>query len=52
MRAWRFLRGRLWRAGARRSAPLKPISLVTFLFGNKKVTFLKKDIYEEGYLPD
>ena len=38
MRAWRFLRGRLWRAGARRSAPLKPTSLVTFLFGDKKVT--------------
>ena len=33
-----FLRGRLWRAAARHSAPLKPTSLVTFLFGDKKVT--------------
>ena len=29
---------RLWRAGARHSAPLKPVSLVTFLSGHKKVT--------------
>ena len=29
---------RLWRAVARHSAPLKPTSLVTFLFGDKKVT--------------
>jgi len=38
MRDGGIQRGRLWRAVARLSAPLWPISLVTFLFGDKKVT--------------
>jgi len=45
VRAGGFSRGRLLRAGAINAAPLEPTSLVTFLFGHKKVThknFLSK----------
>jgi len=35
-----FLKGWLWRAGARHSTPLELISLVTFLFSDKKVTHI------------
>ena len=37
MRDWGFLRGRLWRAGARHAAPLKSASFGTFLAETRKV---------------